>query len=63
MSTQIKKQGDAKKTAQDPVCGANVDMETSLKDVIQKDEFYFCSEECRQKFRGNPSSGYNYTET
>jgi YHS domain-containing protein len=28
-----------------------------VKDVIQENDVYFCSEECREKFRGNPS-GY-----
>jgi YHS domain-containing protein len=55
MTTQIKKQEQAKKTAKDPVCGMDVEVENSVKDVIQENEVYFCSEECRAKYRAGES--------
>ena len=54
MATQIKKRRKAKKTAKDPVCGMDVDVEKSPKDVILEREVYFCSEECREMFRAGP---------
>jgi YHS domain-containing protein len=55
MRTEFRKQGKARKTAKDPVCGSDVDVEKSPKDVILEYEVYFCSEECRKKFRAGPS--------
>jgi YHS domain-containing protein len=40
----------------DPVCGMEVeDRKTSLKEEKDGQEFYFCSESCRNQFRINPS--------
>ncbi|MFA5005601.1 MAG: permease [Candidatus Omnitrophota bacterium] len=36
--------------AKDPVCGMNVDAKTSLKAVWQKEEYFFCSSRCKDKF-------------
>jgi hypothetical protein len=36
--------------AKDPVCGMNVDPKTSLKAAWQNEEYFFCSERCKDKF-------------
>jgi YHS domain-containing protein len=40
--------GELKK---DPVCGAYVPVATSLSRVVNGQAVYFCSEDCRGKFR------------
>lgn len=35
---------------QDPVCGTYVAMETSLKKIVGGRVYYFCSQDCRQRF-------------
>jgi YHS domain-containing protein len=68
MTTEIrnrakgKKTAPEKKTAKDPVCGTDVDVAKSPKDVILEHEVYFCSEECRQNFRAG-ASGRKAKET
>jgi len=40
----------------DPVCGMQLQTrDPSLKEVRQGQEYYFCSAECRDEFRSNPS--------
>ena len=41
--------GELKK---DPVCGTYVSTATALQDRIKGETVYFCSQECRQKYRG-----------
>ncbi len=41
--------GELKK---DPVCGTYVSTATSLSRSVNGQAVYFCSEECRKKFRG-----------
>ncbi|MDD4179488.1 MAG: permease [Candidatus Margulisbacteria bacterium] len=36
--------------ARDPICGMEVDEKTALKLSFQGQDYYFCSEHCRQKF-------------
>jgi YHS domain-containing protein len=38
----------------DPVCGTYVDVASSLNLTQGKELVYFCSEECRQKFKAMP---------
>ncbi len=61
MATQIRNRKKARKTtdrkARDPVCRADVDVAKSLKLVSAGTEYFFCSEECRNKFEID-SSGY-----
>ncbi len=40
--------GELKK---DPVCGTFISMDTALQKKVGKDVYYFCSPECRDKFR------------
>ena len=43
--------------AKDPVCGMTVDVTTSYSEAVGGETYYFCSENCRQRFDANPS-GY-----
>ena len=36
---------------QDPVCGTYVSVETSLKKLVKGQVVYFCSPECRNRYR------------
>ena len=40
--------GELKK---DPVCGTYVSMATALQEKIKGETVYFCSKECREKYR------------
>jgi len=41
--------------AMDPVCGMNVDEQKApATSEIKGREFYFCSQQCKQKFDQNP---------
>lgn len=37
---------------QDPVCGTYVAADTSLKKVVNRRVVHFCSDECRNKYKG-----------
>jgi Cu+-exporting ATPase len=39
----------------DPVCGMTVDPKTALHQVRDGETFYFCSEQCREKFLSTPA--------
>ncbi len=41
-------------TATDPICGMNVDPATGLHAQRDGEDYYFCSEHCRQKFLSEP---------
>jgi YHS domain-containing protein len=43
--------------ARDPVCGMTVDITTSYSEALGGETYYFCSEQCRQRFDANPA-GY-----
>ena len=43
--------------ARDPVCGMTVDLTTAYSEAVGGDTYYFCSENCRQRFDANPT-GY-----
>lgn len=36
----------------DPVCGIYVSAETKVRKTVGGKEYYFCSESCRDRFRG-----------
>jgi len=39
----------------DPVCGMEVDEQSSAAQATQSGKtFHFCSEECKEKFQSNP---------
>jgi YHS domain-containing protein len=40
--------------ATDPVCGMEVYPAPQLRSTFESHEYYFCSEECRQKFDTKP---------
>ncbi len=41
--------------ARDPVCGMTVDEKTPVVTVIYENkEYYFCSEQCAEKFKEEP---------
>jgi YHS domain-containing protein len=41
---------ESKTAAKDPICGMNVDEATALHAERGGKTFYFCSDQCRQKF-------------
>ena len=43
--------------ARDPVCGMTVDITTAYSEAMGGETYYFCSEQCRQRFDANPN-GY-----
>ena len=43
--------------AKDPVCGMTVDVTTAYSEAVGGQTYYFCSENCRQRFDANPT-GY-----
>jgi len=45
----------AGKTVKDPVCGMYLDPRLAVYIQNKAETVYFCSEECRRKFTGNPS--------
>ena len=42
--------------AKDPVCGMQCDPKTALRAEHEGKTYYFCSEECRNKFKAAPES-------
>ena len=43
-------------TERDPVCGMDIDPETATGQTdFEGRTFYFCSEDCREKFDTNPA--------
>ena len=44
----------------DPVCGMDVDEINAKKVVYSGDTYYFCTDECVQKFKQSPD---NYMQT
>ena len=45
----------AQSATQDPVCGMAVDPATAIQAEREGETFYFCSEQCRQKFLTTPA--------
>jgi YHS domain-containing protein len=43
--------------AKDPVCGMTVEITTAYSEAVGGQTYYFCSENCRQRFDENPT-GY-----
>ncbi len=37
-------------TVKDPICGMTVDTNTAIKQVVNGQAYYFCSESCRKEF-------------
>jgi len=42
-------------TAKDPICGMTVNPATALHAERDRKTFYFCSDQCRQKFLAMPA--------
>jgi YHS domain-containing protein len=40
----------------DPVCGMTVDVTTAYSEAVGGQTYYFCSENCRQRFDENPTA-------
>jgi Cu+-exporting ATPase len=55
MPTKIRGKKESSRSVKDPVCGAQVDPSGSIREQEEGHDYYFCSEECRQKFTENPS--------
>jgi uncharacterized protein len=45
--------GNSKHMVKDPVCGMYMDCRLAVRLDKKSEEFYFCSEECKQKFLKN----------
>ncbi len=41
-------------TVKDPVCGMYMDPRLAIRQEFKNGSFYFCSDECRQKFLAKP---------
>ena len=46
---------ESKTEAKDPICGMTVDKATALHTERDAETFYFCCEQCRQKFLSAPA--------
>jgi Cu+-exporting ATPase len=46
---------ESKSATKDPICGMTVDEATALHVERDGKMFYFCSEQCRQKFQSPPA--------
>ena len=54
--------GDSKHMVKDPVCGMYMDCRLAVRLDKKSEEFYFCSEECKQKYL-NDSAGSGAAES
>ena len=48
--------GDSKHMVKDPVCGMYMDCRLAVRLDKKSEEFYFCSEECKQKYLNDPTA-------
>ncbi len=48
--------GTPNNMVKDPVCGMYMDSRLAIRLENRKQSFYFCSEECKNKYLGNPSA-------
>ena len=48
--------GRAKDRSKDPVCGMTVETPKAKTSVYQGQTYYFCSNDCREKFEASPAS-------
>jgi len=55
MATKMKGKKATRQEVKDPVCGVQVQVQSSLSEQEDGKQYFFCSEECRQKFIENPS--------
>ena len=55
MPTKIRGKKESARSVKDPVCGADLDPKVSIHEQREGRDYYFCSEECRDKFSENPS--------
>ncbi|GFP75730.1 YHS domain-containing protein [Clostridium fungisolvens] len=49
-SDESNKQIDQSNLVKDPICGMMVNPETAIKQIIDGQTYYFCSEGCRREF-------------
>jgi YHS domain-containing protein len=54
MATEIKSGKPGATDLPDPVCGMLLNVQTAVKGTVEGKDYYFCSEECREKFESNP---------
>ncbi len=47
----------------DPVCGMYMDFRLAIPFENRKEAFYFCSEECKNKYLGKPTEGREEART
>jgi YHS domain-containing protein len=47
--------GSSNQMVKDPVCGMYMDSRLAVRLDRKSEEFYFCSEECKQKYLNDPS--------
>jgi len=46
---------ESKSITKDPICGMTVDTSTALHSERDGETFYFCGEQCQQKFLSTPA--------
>ena len=54
---------ESKSVTKDPVCGMTVDETTALNAECDGKTFYFCSDQCRQKFLSTPAGAKSGTKS
>ena len=54
---------ESKSVTKDPVCGMTVDETTALHAECDGKTFYFCSDQCRQKFLSTPAGAKSGTKS
>lgn len=47
---------ESKTVTKDPICGMTVDAATAIHAERDGETFYFCSDQCRQKFLSKPAA-------
>jgi len=48
--------GPSKSTERDPVCGMEVSDDAPIRAEYEGNTYFFCSEECHQKFEAQPDA-------
>jgi uncharacterized protein len=56
-NTTEKPNGVPNNMVKDPVCGMYMDSRLAVRLEKQKETFYFCSEDCKNKYVGNSKKG------
>lgn len=56
----LKKVFSSEGSEKDPVCGMTVDSKTALHTTHEGKQYYFCSEDCKNKFTAKPEESITH---